>query len=218
MPPLIDVVKVPDPLALPGGPGLVKYTYTLRNIGTVPVTNITMVGDTCIPIVLISGDTNNDNMLNVDEVWVHTCQTTLTKTHTNTIVATGWANGISAVDIASATVIVGLSAVPPLIHVTKIPNIFTLDAGGDLVTYTETVTNPGIVALSNVVLTDDKCSPVTYISGDTNLDTLLDPSESWVYICRSNLTKTTTNTALATGEANGITVKDFAIVTVVVAP
>lgn len=67
-------------------------------------------------------------------------------------------------------------------------------------------------------LTDDKCSPVTYISGDVNEDTLLDPSESWVYTCRSILTKTTTNTASATGEANGITVKDFAIVTVVVAP
>lgn len=142
VPPLIDVVKVPDPLALPGGPGLVKYTYTLRNIGTIPVTNITMVGDTCSPIVLISGDTNTDGRLDVTETWVHTCSTTLTKTHTNTVVATGWANGISAVDIASATVIVGLPVVPPLIHVTKIPNPLSLKAGGGPVTYTETITNP----------------------------------------------------------------------------
>src|SRR6185436_1669365 len=40
IPPLIDVLKVPNPLALPGGPGPVTYTYTLRNIGVVPVTNI----------------------------------------------------------------------------------------------------------------------------------------------------------------------------------
>ncbi|MDP2668229.1 MAG: ice-binding family protein, partial [bacterium] len=46
-PPLIDVLKVPNPLALPNGPGPVTYTYTLRNIGIVPVTNVTMVGDTC---------------------------------------------------------------------------------------------------------------------------------------------------------------------------
>src|SRR3989338_8336456 len=55
VPPLIDVLKVPSPLALPSGPGPVTYTYTLRNIGTVPVTNITMAGDSCSPIIFFSG-------------------------------------------------------------------------------------------------------------------------------------------------------------------
>ena len=41
VPPLIDLVKIPKPLALPSGPGPVTYTYTLRNMGTVPVINIT---------------------------------------------------------------------------------------------------------------------------------------------------------------------------------
>ena len=52
--PLIEIVKVPSPLALPGGPALVSYTYTLRNIGSVPVTDITMVDDSCSPLALIS--------------------------------------------------------------------------------------------------------------------------------------------------------------------
>ena len=56
-----------------------------------------------------------------------------------------------------------------------------------------------------------------YISGDTNGDSKLDTTETWVYTCLTNLTKTTTNTAIATGEANGLTVRDFAIATVVVA-
>lgn len=217
VPPLIDVVKVPSPLALPLGPGLVTYTYTVRNIGTVPMTDVTLVGDTCSPIVLVSGDTNGDLKLDVNETWVHTCSTTLTETHTNTVVATGWANGISAVDIASANVVVGLPIVPPLIHVTKVPSPLALSAGGGMVTYTNKVTNPGAVPLSNVLLADDKCSPVQFISGDTNGDGKLDTTETWTYTCKSKLTKTTVNTVVASGVANGITVRDFAIATVVVA-
>lgn len=218
VPPLIDVIKVPSPLALPAGPGSVQYTYTLRNVGTVPVTNITMVGDTCSPIILVSGDTNSNANLEVDETWTYRCSTTLAKTHTNTVVATGWANGLSAVDIANATVVVGAPVVPPLIHVTKIPSPLTLSAGGGLVTYTKIVTNPGTVALSNVRVTDDKCSPMNYISGDMNANSRLDTNEAWTYICRTNLTKTTTNTAVASGEANGLTARDFAVATVVVVP
>lgn len=214
--PLIDVVKVPSPLALPNGPGLVAYTYTVRNIGTVPMLDVTMVGDSCSPIILGSGDTNGDSRLDVTETWVYNCSTTLTQTHTNTVVATGWANGVSAVDIASATVVVGVPLVPPLIHVTKIPSVLTLFSVGGLVTYTETVTNPGTVPLSNISVIDDKCSPVVYGSGDTNNDSKLDVTESWVYTCRSNLVQTTTNTVTVTGEANGLTARDFAIATVVV--
>ena len=217
VPPLIDVIKVPNPLALPSGPGSVTYTYTLRNIGTVPVTDVTMVGDTCSPIVLISGDTNSDSKIDVTEAWTYHCTTTLTETHTNTVVATGWANGISAVDIASATVAVGVPIVPPLIHVTKIPSPLTLLAGGGMITYTNKVTNPGAVALSNVRLIDNKCSPVRYISGDTNGDSKLDASETWIYTCQANLNQTTTNTVIASGDANGLTARDFAIATVVVA-
>lgn len=217
VPPLIDVVKVPSPLALPTSPGPVTYTYTLRNIGTVPVTDVTMVGDTCSPITLASGDTNTDAILQVSETWTYTCSTTLSETHTNTVVATGWANGLSAVDIASATVVVGLPTVPPLIHVTKVPSPLTLAAGGGMVTYTERITNPGTVALSDVILSDDKCSPMNYISGDTNGDSKLDTTETWVYTCRVNLSNTTTNTAIAVGQANGFSVRDFAIAAVTVA-
>jgi uncharacterized repeat protein (TIGR01451 family) len=217
VPPLIDVVKVPNPLALPNGPGKVDYTYTLKNIGTVPVTDITMVGDTCSPIKLVSGDTNSDSKLDVNETWIYKCSWNLTETHTNTVVATGWANGISTSAIASATVIVGASTVHPLIHVTKIPSPLTLPAGGGMVTYTEKITNPGTVPLNNVRIGDDKCSPMKFISGDTNKDSKLDPTETWNYTCRTKLTETTTNTAIARGEANGFIVRNLALATVPVA-
>ncbi|PIZ93971.1 MAG: hypothetical protein CO029_03695 [Candidatus Magasanikbacteria bacterium CG_4_9_14_0_2_um_filter_41_10] len=56
-----------------------------------------------------------------------------------------------------------------------------------------------------------------YVSGDTNGNSKLDITETWVYTCQSTLTKTTVNTVTASGEANGLKVKDFAIATVVVA-
>lgn len=216
-PPIITVVKVPSPLSLPDGPGPVTYTFTLNNIGTVAVTNVTMIDDTCSPAALISGDTNGDAALDISETWTYSCSALLSETHTNTVVATGWANGLSTTDIAFATVVVGEPIIPPFIHVTKVPDPLTLLAGGGLVTYTETITNPGEVALENVTLTDDKCSPVNYISGDTNGDNRLDPNEAWVHTCQDTLTVTTTNIATATGEANGLTATDFAVVTVLVA-
>ena len=153
--------------------------------------DITMVDDTCSPIVRVSGDTNSDSKLDVHETWVYRCTMTLSATHTNIVTATGWANGVSAVDTASAIVVVGAPIVPPLIHVVKIANPLTLLAGGGVVTYTEKITNPGTVALSNVRLTDDKCAAVKYISGDANSDSKLDTAETWTYTCRTNLTKTT---------------------------
>lgn len=220
VPPLIDVVKTASPLALPGGSGPVAYTYTLRNIGTVPVSNITMVGDTCSPLALASGDANANNTLEVNETWVYRCSTTLSATHTNTVTATGWANGISAIDIASATVIVGAPLAPPLIHVEKVPSVFTLSAPG-AVTYRYIVSNPGTAALNNVSITDDKCTGlpgrVSGHPGDLNKNNLLESNESWVFSCKTNLAQTTTNIATASGSANGLTATDFAFATVVVA-
>ncbi|HEY5589295.1 MAG TPA: hypothetical protein VIK86_10145, partial [Candidatus Paceibacterota bacterium] len=113
------------------------------------------------------------------------------------------------------TVVAGASIVPPLIHVTKVPNPSSLLIGWGLVTYTETITNPGTVPLSKVTISDDKCSPINYVSGDLNNDGKLDINESWIYTCQVTLSGTTTNTASVSGDANGITAKDSAIATVV---
>ncbi|MBN1192132.1 MAG: DUF3494 domain-containing protein [Coriobacteriia bacterium] len=106
------------------------------------------------------------------------------------------------------------------ISITKSANFIALSAAGP-VTYTYLVTNPGTVVLSNIVVTDDKIAPVTYVSGDTNGDALLQPGETWVYTATANLTATTTNTATATGTTTGTpveTVTAAASYTVSIAP
>ncbi len=94
----------------------------------------------------------------------------------------------------------------PAILISKAAGTPVLPAGGGSETYTYTVTNPGNVPLSNVSVSDNTCSPVTFVGGDTNTNSLLDTSETWTFACTMNITANTTNIATATGTANGTTV------------
>ena len=52
---------------------------------------------------------------------------------------------------------------------------------GSTVTFTYIVKNTGDNALKNVTLVDDRITSVTYVSGDTNGNKLLDTNETWTY-------------------------------------
>lgn len=104
----------------------------------------------------------------------------------------------------------------PGIQITKSASPTVLTAGPGSVTYTYRVTNPGPVPLRDVVVTDDKLSSVTYISGDANSDELLQPSETWIYAGTMRLTATTTNIATVTASTGELTATDTASVRVVV--
>lgn len=221
VPPLINVTKVPTPLALPGGAGPVTYDYLVTNLGTVGMLNVKVTDDKCANVNYVSGDLNGNSRLGLNEIWKYTCTTNIATTTTNIVTATGQANGFTATDVAQATVVVGLPLVPPLIHVVKWPSTFLLSAGGGPVTYYYFVTNPGTEPLSNVTITDDKCTglpgQVVGHPGDLNSNNLLDSNETWNFTCQTNLTQTTTNIGTATGQANGFTAVDLSPATVVVA-
>jgi hypothetical protein len=64
-------------------------------------------------------------------------------------------------------------------------------------------------------VTDDKCTGVTYTSGDTNSDGKLQTTETWLFTCKATLNETTKNVATATGEDSlGQKVEDKDTVTV----
>jgi uncharacterized repeat protein (TIGR01451 family) len=106
----------------------------------------------------------------------------------------------------------------PQIHIVKSASDTTLDAGGGSVTYTYKVTATGNVPLNEIVVSDNKCSPVDYVSGDANSDDFLDLSEEWTYTCTANITETTTNVGTATGQDSDVKVTDTDEATVTVAP
>ncbi len=222
-PPLINVIKTPAPLALTSGQGSVTYTYKVTNPGMVTLSNVSVTDDKVSLVNYVSGDVNADNLLQTNETWIYTSKVNLNATTTNTATAKGSANGMTATDLAFATVVVSSVALPgaaspPLINVVKTPAPLALSAGPGSVIYTYKVTNPGMVALSNVSVTDDKVSPVNYVSGDVNADNLLQPDETWIYTATGNLSATTMNTATAKGSANGMTATDIAYATVIVTP
>ena len=217
--PLISILKVPSPLSLPQGPGSVTYTYTVNNVGVQPMQFVHVEDNKCSPVKFVSGDINSNSILDLNETWTYRCTTSVDTTTTNTATATGFSGGFNAVDTASATVVVGSPLTPPLIHVVKTANKYTLPVGGGPVTYSYAVTNPGTVPLSGVSITDNKCTDITRIAnhpGDINNNNLLDPGETFHFTCTTDITSTTVNTATAEGFANGFAAVDYAQATVVV--
>jgi len=76
----------------------------------------------------------------------------------------------------------------------------TMISAGDMVTYTYIVTNLRRDGpLSSVGVSDDKCTSVIFVGGDTDGDDLLDVGETWTYRCSMTLSEDTTNTATVTG-------------------
>ena len=207
----------------------VTYTFTVTNQGNTPLTSVTVTDPllggllTAIP----SGDTNNNTILEVTETWVYVQDYVVTQSDidtgsiTNQATASGTGvNGIVS-DVSGATVsddIPTVTIIPEAcfdaIAITKAGVFNDVDTNGcstasvDTVTYTFTVTNAGNTPLTSVTVTDPLLGGLlTAIpSGDTNNNTILDITETWVYVqdyvvTQSDIdTGSITNQATATGE------------------
>ncbi|MCR4328908.1 MAG: ice-binding family protein [Patescibacteria group bacterium] len=219
--PLIGILKVPSLLATSTGSGMVTYAYTAWNVGgQQALMDVTVTDNKCGPVIFLSGDTNSNGKLDPREYWKYNCTATLPSTTTGTAVATGYSNdGFHQATIATAltTVAVGIPLPPPLISIVKVPSRLTsFPFGGGNVMYSYTVTNPGVVPMNNVVVTDDKCAPVSGPFGDANGNNLLDPGEGWAYACQTHISVSTRNVATAEGRANSFTALGYAFATVLV--
>lgn len=172
----------------------VTYTYKVTTDGPDAVLDVKVTDDKCSPVTYTAGDTNANSALEVGETWTYTCTTTLTGDTVNTATATGHddeGNDVTATDQATVQVI------DAKIAITKVASAPFVTVG-DTVTYTYTVTNPGTDPLSQVKVTDDKCSPVTYVGGDVDSDALLDVDEAWVYRCSTVIAAPVTVTNVGT--------------------
>jgi LPXTG-site transpeptidase (sortase) family protein len=219
--PLIGITSVPQPLALPKGAGNVTYNYAVKNfLQEVSLTDVHVTDDKCDLVQFVTGDDNNNTLLDHRETWRYSCTTKLSTTMESIATVTGTANGITSTHKAYATVVVGSNNPPPLvsiINVTKVAYPLSLPQAGGKITFTYKVNNPGVVALSDVRVTDDKCTAMSGKLGDTNGNDLLDVNEVWIYRCTAILTQTTTNTVRVTAFANGLKALGDATITVRVA-
>jgi uncharacterized repeat protein (TIGR01451 family) len=174
----------------------VTYSFVVSNTSDSPVGSVSVVDDKCKPLSAPTGDTNNNAKLDVGEFWTYTCTQTLSITTTNTAKANGKDELGNAVTEKTATATVAV--IKPAIAITKSASAISIVQGAS-VTYTYKVTNPGDVALGAVAVSDDKCSPLSVPTGDTNNNAKLDTTETWTYTCTQAIAVTTTNTATVTG-------------------
>ncbi len=117
VPPLVSIInitKVASPLSLPAQGGPITFTYRVNNPGIVPLSGVSVVDDKCIGMSGKLGDTNGNNLLDINEVWVYTCTTILKQTTTNTVVVTAYANGFKAMSSDTITVNVKAPVLPEL--------------------------------------------------------------------------------------------------------
>lgn len=194
----------------------VTYTYQEKNDGDAPISSVTISDDKCSPVtptlggdgIHNVGDTNTNGVLDPGETWVFTCKATLLDTTTNLATASGTVNADqkdAPKEEARATV----KIINPHTILTKEASPSSGRAPLN-VTYTYKEKNDGNDPISNVTVTDDKCSPVTptlgidgiHNVGDTNNNGILDPGETWIFTCKATLNVTTTNTATASGTAS----------------
>jgi uncharacterized repeat protein (TIGR01451 family)/LPXTG-motif cell wall-anchored protein len=176
--PVVALAKVADATSVAPGTA-VTYTYTATNPGPEPLVEVTVTDDKCSPVVFVGGDTSTDGALDNGESWTYTCTATLTgrTVNTATVVAVD-DEGTEARNTATATV----EVTDPRLAIDKTASPSSA-APGDTVVYTYVVTNPGDQPLTDVVVSDDKCSPVTFVGGDAADDAVLDQEETWTYTC-----------------------------------
>jgi len=73
---------------------------------------------------------------------------------------------------------------------------------GSKITYTYLVKNLSTdTSFTNVTVTDDKCQPVAYVSGDTDNDKQLSVGETWKETCTTTILKDQQNNARVTAKA-----------------
>ena len=183
---------------------LVTYTFTVTNTGDVSINTITitddLLGGDITATLTLTGDTNNDGLLDPTETWVFTAPDyTITQADvdagniTNNVTADGLEpDGTTPVQATDTYVIDASNTDVTLcdagsIAVVKAASSTTTGCvgEGDLVTYTFTVTNTGDVSINTITITDDllggDITATLTLTGDTNNDGLLDPTETWVF-------------------------------------
>jgi uncharacterized repeat protein (TIGR01451 family) len=133
------------------------------------------------------GDTNQDGQLSPGETWQYTASYTLTQDDIDNggIVNPTLAHHDDATATTNVTATSGSASVTivqnPHIVVAKSADVASVDAAGDAINYTVTVTNDGNMTLTGLTVSDPFVTNLAYASGDTDNDGKLDLGETWTY-------------------------------------
>ena len=207
--PLINIVKS-APITEITSPESVTYTYEVVNAGNDVLTNVIVEDDKCSTVDYVSGDTNNDGKLQVDETWIYECTSLISANTTNVAIATGTGEVLGDVVTAEDTWTITVPAGTPSLDVVKTSSPTGLVEPGDVITYTIEVTNNGDVPTNNVIVDDALPDGVTYVDGSAEKTYFVQPATQTGTVTK-NLTATnfndgSFNQTISFSEADGIPV------------
>jgi uncharacterized repeat protein (TIGR01451 family) len=177
----------------------VTYTITATNTGNYDLTAAqVVVSDNQCALNGPTGDVGSIGILSINETWTYTCTVALNADTTNTATVTfpdGATTASVFVDVLQSGIQIVKTASPSVIR------------SGTDVTYTFAVSKTGAGDITGVTVTDNRCSPVTFQSGDAGIIGVLEAGETWLYRCTHAVTDammtagttTVTNVGTATG-------------------
>ncbi len=145
----LEVTKVADVASVDAAGDVINYTVTVDNTGNISLTNVT-VDDTLLGeggLTYQSGDTDSDGELDVTETWTYTGQYIVTQadmdagTTLHNVVTADSDESVEDTAFDDVTI-----TQTPLLEVTKVADVASVDAAGDVINYTVTVDNTGNIA------------------------------------------------------------------------
>ena len=174
----------------------IAYTFEVTNQGNVSLSSVNVTDALVGTINFVSGDTNNDAILDISETWLYNGLYTITQTDIDSgeVVNTATASGVDSFsttvsDISGASVEDDTPTQTPLCQNPAIGLVKTgvfVDTNSDLcanvseiINYAFTITNQGNVSLYSILLNDPLVTNAVYSSGDDG-DSMLQIGDTWI--------------------------------------
>ena len=163
----------------------IEYTIMVENTGNVDLTNVVLDDVFAGGATYVSGDTNDNDILETTETWTYSADYVVTQADlnagTNLVNVAGVDTDQTDRQTDDATSTVDQNPSLTIAKSLTNGNDAVVDTAGETIEYTIMVDNTGNVDLTNVVLDDVFAGGATYVSGDTNDNDILETTETWTY-------------------------------------
>ena len=164
--PSLNVQKIANPATFSQAGEVITYTITVENTGNVVISQLIVEDPSADqPPVYVSGDSNNNNVLDFGEVWLYSASYTITPqdvangSFTNVVTVDGTPNG-GVLEPASDEATVDLIG----LRVSKTADVQTYAAIDDVITYTIVIENISNLTISDIIVDDPLISAITNIN------------------------------------------------------
>ncbi|MEZ5812746.1 MAG: DUF11 domain-containing protein [Rhizobiaceae bacterium] len=177
----LSVTKVVDVADVSAAGAALNYTMTVTNTGNAELTGIGVadtlaqgVGSTALTLSGPTGDGGVAGVLEVGEVWTYTASHVVSQAEidddndlVNTLDVTTSETGATLWSASATTT----NSATRSLSVSKAPDVASVSAVGDVITYTITLTNTGTKTLRNIAVSDPllsgmSCTPGTGATPD----------------------------------------------------